>query len=46
MAPAAPVAAPISILIALNYAGLPNSEIAAKIIPGAKNDWRIPHISS
>jgi hypothetical protein len=42
MAPAAPVAAPISV----NYAGLHNSEIAAKIIPGAKNDWRIPHISS
>jgi hypothetical protein len=46
MAPAAPVAARINVLIALNYAGLHNSEIAAKIIPGAKNDWRIPHISS
>ena len=46
MARAARVAAPISVLIALNYAGLYNSQIAAKIIPGAKNDWRIPHISS
>ena len=36
MARAARVAAPISVLTAINHAGLHNSEIAAKIIPRAK----------
>jgi hypothetical protein len=38
MARAARVAAPISILTALNHADLHDSEIAGKIIPGVKND--------
>ena len=36
MARAARVAAPINVVIALNYAGSHNSEIAAKMIPRAK----------
>jgi len=46
MACAARVAASINVVIALNYADSHNSEIGAKMIPRAKNDWRIPLISS